>query len=209
MHRTLKRLFGLALAAALTATVGTGAFAAELVIFNSDKRELYQRYAQEPAVLTVCEDCGGALQAQDTAAGRWFDTGFTRDCEEGVAYTGLDMLEARTVRVQYACAGCGASATAAGYERRWVCYDPDGCAECGGQRTLQTSEPGEWALTGGWQECSHGHMPYYNDIEESRTVEKTFVCESCGETETRTDAETRWRCTGEEAAQRKREALYR
>ena len=94
MHRTLKRLFGLALAAALTATVGTGAFAAELVIFDSDKRELYQRYAQEPAVLTACEDCGGALQAQDTAAGRWFDTGFTRDCEEGVAYTGLDMLEA-------------------------------------------------------------------------------------------------------------------
>ena len=87
MHRTLKRLFVLALAAALTATVGTGAFAAELVIFDSDKRELYQRYAQEPAVLTVCEDCGGALQAQDTAAGRWFDTGFTRDCEEGVAYT--------------------------------------------------------------------------------------------------------------------------
>lgn len=126
-----------------------------------------------------------------------------------MAYTGLDMLEARTVRVQYACAGCGASATAAGYERRWVCYDPDGCAECGGQRTLQTSEPGEWGLTGGWQECTHGHMPYYNDIEESRTVEKTFVCESCGETETRTDAETRWRCTGEEAAQRKREALYR
>ena len=165
MHRTLKRLFGLALAAALTATVGTGAFAAELVIFDSDKRELYQRYAQEPAVLTVCEDCGGALQAQDTAAGRWFDTDFTRDCEEGVAYTGLDMLQARTVRVQYACAGCGASATAAGYERRWVCYDPDGCAECGGQRTLQTSEPGEWALTGGWQECTHGHMPYYNDIE--------------------------------------------
>ena len=56
MHRTLKRLFGLALAAALTATVGTGAFAAELVIFDSDKRELYQRYGQEPAVLTVCED---------------------------------------------------------------------------------------------------------------------------------------------------------
>ena len=42
MHRTLKRLFGLALAAALTATAGTGAFAAELVIFDSDKRELYQ-----------------------------------------------------------------------------------------------------------------------------------------------------------------------
>ena len=47
MHRTLKRLFGLALAAALTATVGTGAFAAEPVIFDSDKREQYQRYAQE------------------------------------------------------------------------------------------------------------------------------------------------------------------
>lgn len=178
------------------------AAAAEPVIFDSDLRAVYEQYAQDPAAPAVCETCGGTPVRTDRLWGLWTPTGVTRPCDEGAAYSGLDMLEANPVADTYVCPGCGASTLAEGYVRRWVCYDPDGCPDCGGRRSLQSSEPGAWSPTGAVRSCTHGGTPYYNDVEAARSVRKTFVCETCGAAETRTDRETVWLCTDDEEESR-------
>lgn len=194
----MKRLFVVALAAGLMLGAALTANAAP-VTFDAKEQELYEYYA-DPAVPGACEFCGGAMEETSrTAAGNFGATGLTKECTKGTVYTGVDMLEARMVMVIYTCRDCGIGVAERGYERRWTCWDLDGCRNCGGRRFLKSTEEGTWTLTGNVRECEHGGNPYYKDAEAQRTVTKTFACENCGTQETRTDRETRWYCTADEA----------
>lgn len=194
----MKRFVAAMLALCLTAGTALTANAAAPVFLSAKEREQYESYA-DPAVPEVCAFCGGAMEETSrTTAGNFGATGLTKECAKGTVYTGLDMLEVRQITVVYTCRECGTGVAEQGYERRWACWDLDGCRDCGGRRFLQSTEESAWALTGNVRECEDGGKPYYKDAEVRRTVTKTYACENCGTLETRTDTETGWYCTADE-----------
>ena len=198
MHTLAKNGVILALLVCLTITSSIAADAADFRCeLTAKEKELYEYYAP-PVIPTDCEHCGGVLEESSYVTSPFGTTGLTKTCARETVYTGLDIMQARRVLITYICKDCEMGVTTQGYERRWICWDEDGCKNCGGRRFLQNSVADDWALTGNIRDCDDGGFPYYQDAEAERVVNKVFACEDCGTIEARSDYEKIWLCTADE-----------
>lgn len=199
MHTLAKKIMICALVVCLTITDNVAANAADFQNeFTPKEKELYKYYSP-PIIPTACEHCGGSLEETGRVYTPFGTTGLTKTCTGGTIYTGLDMMQARMVLITYVCKDCTVGTTVQGYERRWTCWDLDGCKDCGGRRFLQSSNESDWSLTGSVRDCDDGGYPYYKDVETKRTITEVYACEDCGTLETRIDHETTWFCTANDA----------